>query len=157
MKNTPCVDEFLKVNAAPLPVIQVDGTVTLCNRQPYPHTKVPMCLYDVKLKDKPDLHICVGFELSDKQWILSDLPKLSCTYLTPLVIRSNHVIFNLIYYYILLHDKDRCDSTLEHSRISCLQNNTKQIPLHLCMQLQYQYAVEKFISQSISTTKSSQI
>ena len=85
MKNIPCVDEFLKVNAAPLPVIQVDGTVTLCNRQPYPHTKVPMCLYDVKLKDKPDLHICVGFELSDKQWILSDLPKLSCTYLTPVI------------------------------------------------------------------------
>ena len=85
MKNIPCVDEFLKINAAPLPVIQVDGTVTLCNRQPYPHTKVPMCLYDVKLKDKPDLHICVGFELSDKQWILSDLPKLSCTYLTPVI------------------------------------------------------------------------
>ena len=87
MKNIPCVDEFLKVNAA-LPVIQEDGTVTLCNRQPFPHTKVPMCLYDVKLKDKPDLHICVGFELSDKQWILSDLPKLSCTYLTPLI--HNH-------------------------------------------------------------------
>ena len=87
MKNIPCVDEFLKINAA-LPVIQEDGTVTLCNRHPYPHTKVPMCLYDVKLKDKPDLHICVGFELSDKQWILSDLPKLSCTYLTPLI--HNH-------------------------------------------------------------------
>ena len=84
MKNIPCVDEFLKINAT-LPVIRVDGTVTLCNKQPFPHTKVPMCLYDVKLKDKPDLHICVGFELSDKQWILSDLPKLSCTYLTPLI------------------------------------------------------------------------
>ena len=87
MKNIPCVVVFLKINAT-LPVIQVDGTVTLCNRQPYPHTKVPMCLYDVKLKDKPDLHICVGFKLSDKQWILSDLPKLSCTYLTPLI--HNH-------------------------------------------------------------------
>ena len=87
MKNIPCVKEFLKINAT-LPVIQVDGTATLCNRQPYPHTKVPMCLYDVKLKDKPDLHICVGFKLSDKQWILCDLPKLSCTYLTPLI--HNH-------------------------------------------------------------------
>ena len=87
MKNIPCVNEFLKINAT-LPVIQVDERVTLCNRQPFPHTKVPMCLYDVKLKDKPDLHICVGFKLSDKQWILSDLPKLSCTYLTPLI--HNH-------------------------------------------------------------------
>ena len=85
MKNIPCVKEFLEINAT---LKQEDGTVTLCNRQPYPHTKVPMCLYDVKLKDKPDLHICVGFELSDKQWILSDLPKLSCTYLTPLI--HNH-------------------------------------------------------------------
>ena len=82
MKNIPCVEEFLKINA-PLPVVQLDGTVTLCNRQPFPHTKVPMCLYDVKLKDKPDLHTCVGFELSEKRWVLSDLPKLSCTYLTP--------------------------------------------------------------------------
>ena len=82
MKNIPCVKEFLTINA-PLPVSQEDGTTTLCNRQPFPHTKVPMCLYEVKLTDKPDLRICVGFELSDKRWIISDLPKLTYTYLTP--------------------------------------------------------------------------
>ena len=82
MKNIPCVEEFLTINA-PLPVSQEDGTTTLCNRQPFPHTKVPMCLYDVKLTGRPDLRICVGFELSDKRWIISDLPKLTYTYLTP--------------------------------------------------------------------------
>ena len=63
--------------------------------------------------------------------------------------RGNNDIFNLIYDHILLHAGDRSDLTPEHSRISCLRNNKGQTPLHLSIQLQYQYAVEKLISQSV--------
>ena len=83
-KNISGIEEFLKVNAS-LQVIQNNRTVTLCNSQPSPHTTVPMQLFSVKIPDKPKLEICVGFKVLTNRWILSDLPTLSCTYLTPVI------------------------------------------------------------------------
>ncbi|KAI6658460.1 Ankyrin repeat protein [Oopsacas minuta] len=79
--NVNGVDELLKVNAS-LPVVDKEGTITLCNRKPFPHIDVPIRIYKVRITNKPELRICVGFTLSEQQWILSDLPNLSITYLT---------------------------------------------------------------------------
>ncbi|KAI6658465.1 Ankyrin repeat protein [Oopsacas minuta] len=79
--NVNGVDELLKVNAS-LPVVDKEGTITLCNRKPFPHIDVPIRIYEVRITNKPELCICVGFKLSVQQWILSDLPNLSITYLT---------------------------------------------------------------------------
>ena len=83
-KNVAGMEELVKVNAS-LRVIRNNGTVTLCSSQTSPHTAVPMQLYSVRIPDKTELEICVGFKVSPNRWILSDLPHLSCTYLTPVI------------------------------------------------------------------------
>ena len=80
-KNVHGIEELLKFKSS-LRVIKNNGTVTLCNCQPFPQTAVPMQLCDVKIPDKPQLQKSIGFKISNR-WILSDLPNLSCTYLTP--------------------------------------------------------------------------